>query len=106
MDGRGYFAIGILLGGLEMQVMNVLWRPTSRDAFESGLRVWEEESDATHFLSLPSGYEVTWTIHGPKRCIGLVDVNGVPVKCPENSLIRRGMRRCGPCSAAPRPDGR
>ncbi|MHA2118716.1 MAG: DUF2797 domain-containing protein [Candidatus Thorarchaeota archaeon] len=79
--------------------MNVLWRPMSGDSFESGLRVWSDDTDAPRFLPLASGYEVAWTIHGPKRCIGSVDSNGVPIRCPENSLVRRGMRRCGPCSA-------
>ena len=82
-----------------MQVMNVLWRPMSEGSYESGLRVWSDETDAPEFIPLPSGYEVAWTIHGPKRCIGSIDTNGVPVRCPENSLVRRGMRRCGPCSA-------
>ncbi|MHA2385799.1 MAG: DUF2797 domain-containing protein [Candidatus Thorarchaeota archaeon] len=71
----------------------------SEGSFESGLRVWSDETDAPEFLPLPSGYEVAWTIHGPKRCIGSIDTNGIPVRCPENSLVRRGMRRCGPCSA-------
>ncbi|MHA2065918.1 MAG: DUF2797 domain-containing protein, partial [Candidatus Thorarchaeota archaeon] len=82
-----------------MQVMRVLWRPTSKDSYESGLRVWPDDSDTPYFLSLPTGYEIGWTVNGPKRCIGSVDLNGSPVKCPENSLVRRGMRRCGPCSA-------
>ncbi|MHA1938375.1 MAG: DUF2797 domain-containing protein [Candidatus Thorarchaeota archaeon] len=99
MDGRGHVALEILLGAFDMQVMNVLWKPTSGGSYESGLRVWSDETDSPFFLSLPSGHEVAWTIHGPKRCIGSIDVSGVPVRCPENSLVRRGMRRCGPCSA-------
>ncbi|MFW9802201.1 MAG: DUF2797 domain-containing protein [Candidatus Thorarchaeota archaeon] len=82
-----------------MHVMNVLWRPTSRDTFEPGLRVWPTDADTPHFLSLPSEYDVRWTILGPKHCIGHVDSQGIPVRCPEHSLVRRGMRRCGPCSA-------
>jgi len=82
-----------------MHVMNVLWKPKSKGTYESGIRVWPKEADAPLFLSLPSGYEIAWTILGPKRCIGSVDIRGTPVRCPENSLVRRGMRRCGPCSA-------
>ncbi|MFX0055799.1 MAG: DUF2797 domain-containing protein [Candidatus Hermodarchaeota archaeon] len=82
-----------------MQVMNVLWRSTGRNTFEPGLRVWSDDADTPHFLSLPSEYEVAWTILGPKRCIGHADSQGISVRCPENSLVRRGMRRCGPCSA-------
>ncbi|MFW9967172.1 MAG: DUF2797 domain-containing protein [Candidatus Thorarchaeota archaeon] len=82
-----------------MQVMNVSWKRKSKSTYESGIRVWPEAADAPHFMSLPYGHEIAWTILGPKRCIGSVDINGTPVKCPENSLVRRGMRRCGPCSA-------
>jgi hypothetical protein len=82
-----------------MQVMRTLWRPTGPDTFESGLRIWPDESDTPEFLTLPSEYDVEWTIIGPKRCIGYLDSQGIPVRCPENSLVRRGMRRCGPCSA-------
>jgi hypothetical protein len=82
-----------------MQMMNVLWRPTGQDTFESGIRVWPDESGTPNFLTLPSEYDVEWTILGPKRCIGHLDSQGIPVRCPENSLVRRGMRRCGPCSA-------
>ncbi len=99
MDGRGYFAFDIHLGAFEVRVMNALWKPKGKDSFDSGIRVWREDADTPQFLPLPPGYEVAWTIHGPKHCIGSVDVSGRPLKCPENSLVRGGTRRCGPCSA-------
>ncbi len=82
-----------------MHVMRVSWRSRSPDAFESGIQVWRSDMDSPEFLPLQQGSEIAWTINGPRSCIGSIDVEGKAQRCPENSLVRRGMRRCGPCSA-------
>lgn len=82
-----------------MHVMRVSWRAKGSDTYLSGIQVWLHEKERPEFFQLHEGTDIAWTISGPRRCIGTIDVDGLAHRCPENSLVRRGMRRCGPCSA-------
>ncbi|MFW9805328.1 MAG: hypothetical protein ACFFFK_01205, partial [Candidatus Thorarchaeota archaeon] len=82
-----------------MQIIDVAWRAQENDSYESGLRLWHEEKDTLDFLPINPGKHLNWSFIGPKRCIGNIDSNGKPARCPEDSIILRQGNRCGPCSA-------
>ncbi len=62
--------------------------------------VWKDDDSAEPvFLPMSRGQEISWTISGPRRCVGTRERDGRLVRCPEHSTTRRGLSRCGPCQA-------
>lgn len=82
-----------------MQLAGVTWRERPDGRFDRGLEVWTEEQDALLFLPVNQNDRISWTFTGPRSCVGFRDADGVPVRCPERSALRRGMTKCGPCNA-------
>ena len=79
--------------------MDVAWKTSDNESYESGLNVWMEEADTLVFLPITPKKHLNWVFIGPKRCIGNFDPTGKYVKCPEDAVILRQGIRCGPCSA-------
>lgn len=79
--------------------MDVVWRTTDEETYESGLRVWREGYETLDFLPITPGKHLNWSFRGPKRCVGSIDPTGKLVRCPEDAVILRQGIRCGPCSA-------
>jgi len=82
-----------------VQIVDVAWRTSVDETYESGLRVWREGYDTLDFLPITPGMHLNWSFRGPKRCVGNIDLTGKLVKCPEDAIILRQGTRCGPCSA-------
>jgi hypothetical protein len=82
-----------------LQVVDVAWRISEGETYESGLRVWRDGFDSVDFLPIAAGKHLNWSFSGPKRCVGNIDSTGKLVKCPEEAIILRQGTRCGPCSA-------
>jgi hypothetical protein len=82
-----------------MQVAEVAWKPKNDGHFNVGLTVWKGEDQEPAFLPLPPKKKISWTIHGPKRCIGSIAASGRLERCPENSIILGAGQKCGPCQA-------
>ncbi len=82
-----------------MHVLGIRWLHVDDQLYKHGIQVWsdEEEDRATKLLN--RGTKITWTLLGPRRCIGYRDSQGRRQRCPERSLVRSGQKRCGPCSA-------
>lgn len=83
-----------------MHIINVTWRTTENDAFEQGVLSWSEAEEPPKFTSLSPGDKVSWTIVGPRMCIGSRNEAGRLVLCPEHIVSRPGQVRCGSCAAA------
>ncbi len=79
--------------------MDVAWRISKDETYESGLRVWRDGFDNVDFLPITPGKHLNWFFSGPKRCVGNIDSTGKLVKCPEDTTILGQGTRCGPCSA-------
>ncbi|NOR39010.1 MAG: DUF2797 domain-containing protein [Candidatus Thorarchaeota archaeon] len=81
-----------------MHIVNVTWRPAENIAFEHGVLSWTgaEESKFTH---LSPGDKLSWTIVGPRMCIGSRNKSGRLVLCPEHIVSNPGRARCSSCAA-------
>ena len=82
-----------------MQIVDVAWKSTDNEKYESGLHIWRDGVDTLDFLRLSPGSHINWSFRGPKRCVGNFDATGKYVKCPEEAVVLRQGARCGPCSA-------
>ncbi len=82
-----------------MQVAEVTWKQKGDIQFDAGLTVWRGEDQESAFLPLPPKKQLSWTLHGPKRCIGSITTSGKLERCPENSIILGTGQKCGPCQA-------
>ena len=82
-----------------MQIVDVAWKTSDDEHYESGLQVWREGVETLDFLPLVPGKHINWSFRGPRRCIGSIDSSGKVIKCPEDSVLLRQGLRCGPCSA-------
>jgi hypothetical protein len=75
------------------------WQKNRSNGFDFGILIWRDNEEIPQFLSLQPNEKISWTFLGPKRCIGSRSSTGDMVRCPENTIVRKGKRRCGPCSA-------
>lgn len=82
-----------------MIVIDSEWKQNANKSFNFGVLVWEAQSDEPHFLQLLPDEPISWTILGPKRCIGSRNNSGKMLKCPELTTLGKNKQRCGPCSA-------
>ncbi len=82
-----------------MHVTSVTWRPTENDAFEQGVLSWTGSEETPKFTRLFTGEKLSWTITGPRMCIGSRNEAGRLVPCPEHIVSRPRQVRCGPCAA-------
>ena len=82
-----------------MQVLEVHWRLHGPQTYEPGFLFWAENDDVPHFASVDPKKEISWTIHGPRRCVGSIDSEGKRRKCPEMAVVSPGRRRCVRCSS-------
>ena len=82
-----------------MHINGVTWRPVKNDAFEHGVLSWTRTEESPTFTRLSSGDKLSWTIVGPRRCIGSRSEAGRLVPCPEQIVIPPGHAKCGPCAA-------
>lgn len=82
-----------------MHVVGVTWKPTRDGQFRFGLTVWNNKSERPDFAEIPLGKRVSWTVLGPKQCIGFNNDRGRLERCPERSTVSKSVTRCGPCSA-------
>ncbi len=82
-----------------MHIISVTWRPTENDAFEQGVLSWTGAEEPPRFTRLSPGEKLSWTIVGPRICIGSRNESGRLVPCPEHIVSRPGQARCGPCAS-------
>ncbi len=82
-----------------MHIVNVTWRPTENNAFEHGVLSWMEAEEPLKFTRLSPGDKLSWTIVGPRMCIGSRNEAGRLVPCPEHIASRPRQVRCGSCAA-------
>ncbi|MDH4213709.1 MAG: DUF2797 domain-containing protein [Candidatus Thorarchaeota archaeon] len=82
-----------------MQVAEIAWKQKNAVHFDAGLTVWRKDDPEPAFLALPPKKELSWTLHGPKRCIGSITASGRLERCPENSIVLGTGQKCGPCQA-------
>ncbi|MFX1603417.1 MAG: DUF2797 domain-containing protein [Promethearchaeota archaeon] len=81
-----------------MHVLEVHWRLHGPQNYEPGYLFWTDNDDVPHFASLVAKKEISWTIRGPRRCVGSIDSEGRRRKCPEMAVVGPGRRRCATCS--------
>ena len=82
-----------------MHLVSVTWRPTKNDAFEQGVLSWTGTEEPLTFTRLSPGEKLSWTIAGPRKCIGSRNESGHLMPCPEHNVNRPGQVRCGICAA-------
>ncbi|TFG07111.1 DUF2797 domain-containing protein [Candidatus Thorarchaeota archaeon] len=82
-----------------MHVLDVKWFLGDDGLYRHGIQAWIDEAERPVTRVLERGETITWTLVGPRRCIGYRDGKGRLQKCPERSFVKRGQKRCGPCSA-------
>ena len=82
-----------------MHIVNVTWRPTENNTFEHGVLSWMGTEELPKFTRLSSGDKLSWTIVGPRMCIGSRNEAGRLMLCPEHIASRPGQVRCGSCAA-------
>ena len=75
------------------------WQKRTNNSFDFGVLIWRDNGEVPQFLTLQPNDSISWTILGPKRCIGSRSGTGGLVRCPENAIVSKGKQRCGPCSA-------
>ncbi len=78
-----------------MHIVDVVWKP-NKNGFISGLNYWDENHELS-FLELAPKTEISWTVNGPRRCIGRRNDYRELVHCPFNSLVVKG-KKCSECS--------
>jgi len=81
-----------------MHIVNVTWRPTENNAFEQGVLSWTGAEEPPTFTRLSPGEKISWTIVGPRICIGSRNEAGRLVPCPEHTVNRSGQVRCSSCA--------
>ncbi len=82
-----------------MLVIDIVWRSPVKNEFVPGIASWDDSGEITTFTSLRSGSHLSWTIEGPRMCIGSRDSTGNNIRCPERRTVPMNGLRCGPCSA-------
>jgi hypothetical protein len=82
-----------------MLVIDIVWRSPLKNEFVPGIASWDDSGEIPMFTSLLSGSHLSWTIEGPRMCIGSRDSTGNNVRCPERRAVPLKGLRCGPCSA-------
>lgn len=82
-----------------MLVIESKWKRNAKSSFNFGILIWEKRDSHPHFLQLRPNDQISWTVMGPKRCIGSRSNTGSLNKCPEMSVVKKNKKRCGPCSA-------
>ncbi|MEE9353691.1 MAG: DUF2797 domain-containing protein [Candidatus Thorarchaeota archaeon] len=82
-----------------MHITNVTWRPTENDAFEQGVLSWTGAEEPPKFTRLFPGDKLSWSIVGPRMCIGSRNEAGRLVSCPEHMVSCPGQVRCVSCAA-------
>jgi len=82
-----------------MYIVSVTWRPTENDAFEQGVLSWKGAEEPPRFTRLSPGEKLSWTIVGPRMCIGSRNETGRLVPCPEHIISRPRQVKCSSCAA-------
>ncbi len=82
-----------------MHITGVTWRPTENDAFEQGVLSWTGAEETPTFTRLSPGDKLSWTIAGPRMCIGSRNEAGRLVPCPEHVVSPPRQVRCSLCAA-------
>ena len=82
-----------------MHVLEVQWRLRGPQTYDPGFLFWNERDDVPLFASLDPKKEISWTISGPRRCVGSIDSDGQWRKCPEMAVVGPSSRRCVVCSS-------
>ncbi|MBD3407890.1 MAG: DUF2797 domain-containing protein [Candidatus Lokiarchaeota archaeon] len=82
-----------------MHILNVIWNETPTGEFEHGLQVWKCGSRSPITFPIILGEKVSWTIQGPKTCIGYLDSKMQTNQCPDTMQLPKTSIKCGPCSA-------
>ena len=81
-----------------MLVIDVIWQTMDKNQFVPGIASWQGR-DTPDFVPLVTSSHLSWTIEGPRRCIGSRDASGHSIQCPEQSIVPANGLRCGPCTA-------
>jgi hypothetical protein len=84
---------------MQVLVIDSKWQKNTKSGFDFGILVWRETDNEPNFIPLQPSERISWTILGPKRCIGSRTNTGVLKKCPDMTVVGKDKHRCGPCSA-------
>ncbi|MHA1481436.1 MAG: DUF2797 domain-containing protein [Candidatus Thorarchaeota archaeon] len=79
-----------------MHVVRVTWK-SQDDSFASGITVWKRDRDELEFVELIEGSEITWTIIGPRSCIGRRASEREFIKCPIGNVVTKSRIKCDSC---------
>ncbi len=79
-----------------MHVIGVTWRARD-DGFDSGLTV-RNASNELEFIKIERDMRISWSLRGPKMCIGRIVNDHQLVPCPLNRLVLKGTK-CHECIA-------
>lgn len=79
-----------------MHVVRVTWK-SRNDYFASGITVWKRDMNELEFVELTKGSEITWTITGPRSCIGRRVSEHEFVKCPIRNVVTKSKIKCDSC---------
>lgn len=80
-----------------MHIVRDSWKPKG-ESFTSGLVVWQNDKPELFFEELKIGDDISWTIRGPRKCIGRRLTKTEFVRCPSDSVIPRGQIKCSACA--------
>lgn len=80
-----------------MHIVRTSWKPNGV-SFTSGLVVRQSDTSELDFVELKIGEDISWTLQGPRKCIGrrLTEKEFVP--CPSENVIPRGQIKCSSCA--------
>ena len=98
MDGSRERTVTTNLSSQGLHIVNVLWREIE-NGFESGLAHRSAESDKINFFRLDPGQKVSWTVLGPRTCIGYRSFDGTHVQCPKSNALKSSQSKCTLCSS-------
>ncbi|MHA2240796.1 MAG: DUF2797 domain-containing protein [Candidatus Thorarchaeota archaeon] len=98
MDGSRERAVTTNLSSYGLHIVNVLWRKIE-NGYESGFAHRSPKTDEIRFFGLEPGQKVSWTVLGPRMCVGFRNFDGTHVQCPERTALKSNQSKCALCSS-------
>ncbi|MHA2373204.1 MAG: DUF2797 domain-containing protein [Candidatus Thorarchaeota archaeon] len=98
MDGPRERTVTTNLSFKGLHIVNVFWRKIE-NRFESGLAHRNAQTNEINFLRLEPGQNVSWTVLGPRTCIGYRSFDGTHVQCPESNALKSSQSKCTLCAS-------
>ncbi|MHA1927408.1 MAG: DUF2797 domain-containing protein [Candidatus Thorarchaeota archaeon] len=80
-----------------MHIVRINWK-SEGESFTPGLVVWHKDAPELDFEELKIGDDISWTIRGPRKCIGRRLTEKEFVRCPSDNVIQCGQIKCSSCN--------